>query len=268
MSYRVSFIFQQDGDEDGGWSINLHNTLSSAPAVTNAALFLRQRFQAFVGGGCYCNEIRVANMSNARDVAQTPFFGGNPALGNATTDANFQNVAALLKLQTSQGNSVSMWIKGIPMRCITGGGHLSLTPTDNTNMNAIIAILTNNLSGWACYCLSRTTPKTMITAATVAGVVTAPGHGLNGSLPIKISRTTGIENLNNTWSITVIDANNVQLIANGRQPLSGAFTGGGVLYELFSDTFFITAANVARASSRKTGRPSRLLSGRRKTRKA
>lgn len=268
MAYRVSFIFQQDADEDGGWSVNLHNTLTNVTAVATSAYALRAKLMGFVGGGCYCNEIRAANMANARDVAQYPFYGSNPPLGNSTTDANFQNVAVLLKLATSQGNSVSMWVKGVPMNCLQGGGRLALTPTSQLNMNAVTTELENPARGWACYCQDRTIPRTGITAATSAGVVTAPGHGLTGTNTIKVSRTTGIVNLNNTWKCSVIDNNNVQLQMQGGKPLSGAYTGGGSLYLLFSDTFSIADAIVSRASSRKTGRPSRLLSGRRKTRKA
>jgi hypothetical protein len=268
MAYRVSFLFTQAGDEDGGWSINLVNSGTTTTQVISVATALRALFMGFVGGGCYCDEIRMASLANARDVASFPFYGANPAAGNATTDANFQNVAALVKLNTSQGNSVSMWIKGVPMNCLTGGGHLNLTAAANNAMSAIENALENNANGWCCECQNRALLHITITNATSAGVVTAPAHGFAGTGKYKISRTSGITNLNNDWIASVTDANTMQLFLNPRQPLSGFYTGGGAIWLLQPVVYQIVDANLARATSRKTGRPRNLLSGRRKTRKS
>lgn len=262
--FRVSFFFSQQGDRLGGWSENYWNNLSSQSAVTAAAVALQQLLWSIKGNGVNAPYIRISQVGNFRSAFILNTNLTSVATG-ASNDADFVDTAGLIRYFGPAPYFTNQWTRGIPDNCVTTGGRFVPTTAFVTNFNALSTALQAGGNGWVLRNLNQSNPRKVITAVTLAGVVTATAHGFSTGNYVRISRTGGIPGLNQVWLITVIDTNTFQLVGVPAGGFTGNYTKPGTA-QLQSWIFqAITSATVLRATKHNTGRPFGLLSGRRRT---
>lgn len=120
--------------------------------------------------------------------------------------------------------------------------------------------------GWRLYAQDKGIAFTNVTAVTLPGVVTSPGHGLLTGDHTRISRTKGIVGLNRIWLVTKIDNDTFQLNVPPAGGFVGALTAPGKSQKQSRAFQTLTDAQIIRTTEHKVGRPFGLFSGRRKRR--
>jgi hypothetical protein len=263
--FRVSFFFTQQGDRLGGWSENYWSNLSSVAGVQAAAMTLQQALWQTKGNGVNAPYIRISQVGAFRSAFIVNTNLTSVPLGNAA-DADISTTALLLLLTGPVPYTARQWLRGIYDNAVTLAGHYNPSAGYATVINNLFTTLSQASNGWVLRNLNQANLKQLITAVTLPGVVTVPGHGFATGQVIRISRTGGITGLNGTWHITVIDANTFQLIGVPAGGFVGRYTKSGTaqlqtyLYQA------ITGGSVLRATKHNVGRPFGQLTGRRKRR--
>ena len=263
--FRVSFFWTQQADRLGGWSENFWNNLTSFSAAQTAALALQTALWNSKGNGVLGPYIRISQVGNFRS-AQVINTNLTSTATGASSDADYPTTALLLFLASTQPYFSRQWLRGNPDNQVSSGGHFTPTAGYVTLINAITNILVTASNGWVLRNLNQGSAKQLITAVTLAGVVTVPAHGFATGNTIRISRTGGIPGLNALWKITVIDSNTFQLVGVPVGGFTGGYTKPGTA-QLQSFIYqAITGGGIARASKHNVGRPFGQLTGRRRRR--
>ncbi len=263
MPFRVSFFFEVKGDLSSGGSLNFWNNSGDVSAVVTAAKFLRTNLNNATGAGFNWPFIRIADVSNFRAVTPLKFVT-NSVAGGTERDADFVNTAGLLKVYGPEPYVVSQWFRGLEDGSFNRDGRWLPQALQQNALNTVFATFTDSGWGWCIRTQNKQTPRKVIQAVTLGGIVTIDGHGYATADRVRISRTKGIPGLNQIWTVQRIDSNNFQLIAIPIGGFTGGYTGPGkaqlqvLLYQA------IRKAEIVRATSHKTGRPFGLSSGRRK----
>lgn len=261
--FRVSFFFTQQGDRLGGWSVNFWNNLSSVAGVQAASLTLQSAIYKWMGLGNNAPYIRISQVGNFRSAFIVNTNNTSTVTGGVN-DADFVDTALLVRLIGPQPYTANMWLRGIPDAAVSSAGRYLPRAQDVTALNNIIAQLTQASNGWVVRNLNQSNAKQLITAVTLAGVVTVPAHGFSSGNTVRISRTGGVPGLNKVWKITVIDSSNFQLIGVPTGGFTGGYTKPGTaqlqtyLYQA------IQGVTPLRATKHNTGRPFGQLTGRRR----
>jgi hypothetical protein len=265
MAFRCSFFFTQQGDLLSGGSINFYNQQGDQSAVVTAARNLLAALYSLTGLGCNWPNARIADLQNFRSVViikntRTSVPGGTNA------DADFINTAGLLKVRGPGAYVVNQWMRGLTDGCFRQDGRWDPDGFTTGAFGPFHDQLVSSGNGWCIRAQNKATPKKLITAVTLTGQVTIPAHGYTGTPKIRISRTGGMPGLNKVWITTVVDANNLQLVAIPVGGFTGGYTKPGTAQLQDAVFLAITDAQIVRATSHRTGRPFGQSSGRRRTR--
>lgn len=261
--WRVSFYFSQQADRLGGWSENFWNNQSSVDGVTAAATTLQNALYQLKGFGVDAPYIRISQVGNFRSAFVINTLLQSTATG-APNDADFPTNAILFRLNSTQPYFNNQWLRGIWDNVVSKGGHYIPTAGWTSLFNSFMSQLTVTTNGWVTRNLNQTNLKQLITAVTLAGVVTVPTHGYITGQQIRISRTGGIVGLNKIWKIVKIDNDTFSLVAPPAGGFSGAYTKPGTAQlQAYLYQSILGSQNV-RASKHNTGRPFGQLTGRRR----
>lgn len=265
--FRVQFFWTQQASRLGGWSENFWNNQSSTTGVQKAAANLQEQLFFCKGWGVNGPWIRISQVPASRKAQPIPtnltsaFTGGN-------NDADYPTSALLMKFTgATTGQVVNQWMRGIPDSVVNTGGRYDPSKANfGRNFTNMVSLLTTPSNGWCVRVNPPANAQILITAVTLAGVVTAPGHGIVGKGTVRISRTGGIPGLNGAWSVTVIDTNNLQLLAIPGGAFSGSYSKIGYIRNQTWILDPIANCTIQYATEHKVGRPFGQLTGRRRKR--
>jgi hypothetical protein len=269
MGFRVSVFFtQQVATQTGGWTENYWNNLTDASALaTVMANWLPLRF-ALTGYGISITAYRSQDLSTFRAALPVPLGTQySTQFQNLPSDGDYPTTKGLLRFFGPTKYLTNQWLGGVQDANVTRGGTWTPSPSYLVALNAWFAHLAAGGNGWCIYSQDKSVVKTLVTAVTALGQVTSVGHGLASGQKVRISRTHGITGLNKVWTVaSIIDSSNFQIA-----PPVGGFAGSlqnplGTAQRQSRILQAISSAIVVRATKHNTGRPSFLLSGRRKKR--
>jgi hypothetical protein len=274
MSFRTTIRnVQQAGDKTGGWGESFWNNTSDLTAMITLSTALRQALNDVKGNEDKLPSMRISNPDTFRLVKLVNFAGAFGSFPSVYGDADYPSTALMLKLSAPGPYTSNQWIRGIPDQIVTAGG--TYTPGGRpgwlAKMNTLLGILMSGSNGWSIRGLNRAIPRVPITGVNLTtGVVTCPNHALGGAGAIAKTRISGFKipkGLNQVWRVTVIDANSFQL--NFYAPPAVTVVPFGVNPTSRAQLFIyvpIQTAEIIRATSHYTGRPTALLGGRRRNR--
>ncbi len=268
MPYRVSFFLKQQGDLEFGWSLNFWYPGTQIASAVAAVTDLRAALFAMTGNGVQVPRVRISNIDNFRLIQLIRYPDESFGVTTPAIEADFVNTAFELVLTGANGAIVRQQIRGIKDGQIKDGGHYQPNGNALGQLNAFLGLLKSG--GWCLRVLTQAIPKPDVQGISATGVVTAPGHGLGvGVKKVRLSRNGVLPTsfaINRIWKAATIDANTFQLI-EWVQPTGFVFYKSGTYSIQVYGYTTISDARVDRATSHKTGRPTALGSGRRKTRK-
>jgi hypothetical protein len=268
MAFRVSFFFQIQSDIQFGWSMSFWfpgTQLSSAVAATND---LRGALYALTGNRVDLPRVRISNVDNFRLIQIIRYPSEPFPVTTPSIEADFPNTAFELKLTGSGGAIVRQQIRGIKDGQIQDGGRYKPIGNALTQLNTFLGLL--KTGGWQLRCLAQVIPKPPVEIIDATGVVTATGHGLGiGVKKVRLSRNGVLPTsfvINKIWQAKAIDADHFQLLGWVTPPgflfyKPGTYSIQNFAYQAIAD------AVVERGTSHKTGRPTALATGRRRTRR-
>ena len=268
MAFRVSFFFSaQVGKKTGGWSTNFWNNASDLSAVQTAAVALAKALLNLTGYGVAQTAIRIQDLSSFRAVQLLDGVGSSAVIAGNTANMDYPTTALLMQLQGPAKYVARYWLRGIPDSCTDQGGVFTPPAFFSRYLNQLASILTSGGNGWVIRSQDKGQTKTLITAATAAGVITAPAHGLATQDTVRIARTHGIAGLNKIWKIQKVDNDTFQLLPATAGMLVGTLTPPpGTVQKQVPLYQGIFAQTPLRISKHNVGRPFGLLVGRRKRR--
>lgn len=265
MPFRCSFFFTQQADLLAGGSINFYNNSGDMSTAVTASTNLLNALYGLTGKGCNWPNARVADLGNFRAVQLIKNTRTSAPTGT-DLDADFINTAGLLKVRGPGAYVTNQWMRGLTDGCFRQDGRWQPDGFTTGAFGIFHALLTQSGNGWVVRNQNKALTKKLITAVTLTGQITIPTHGYTGQPVIRISRTGGIPGLNKIWQTTIVDANNLQLVAIPIGGFIGGYTkpGKAQLQEPLYQA--ITDVQIVRATSHRTGRPFGQSSGRRKAR--
>lgn len=266
MPFRVSYFFVQQTARAGGWSENFWNGASDLNVAVTKANDLGNALLAVHGHTSYITAIRYSEVGAFRRVAvaeQTMTF--NPQVGNAVV-SDYPTTALLLRMNSAPNYVTNQWIRGIPDSQISAGGFYVPTGTFAQAANALFGVLTTGTNQWAMRVQDKSVPKKAIFSISNTGVVTVPNHGYFDGDYIRVSRVQGFKGANGVWKIQVVDTNSFQLLFWTAPPVGTPMYGNPTAQKQIKTFISPVGAAFIRATEHKVGRPSGVLTGRRRTR--
>jgi hypothetical protein len=276
MPFRVSFQFRVQQALAGGWTENFWNLGNDGSVVANNATALRLKLLSAKGYPIQCPTIRISDLSGFRVVKKLRFPDIRvPTTFNPDLFCDFVTTAYLLKLTgTTAGPPAiavvnNQWFRGGFDGDVTNGGYYVPTAGTVNVMNRLFSEITSGANGWALRVNTRSAAKMTVTAISQAGVVSCTGHGLNTDDKTRLSRVVSPTSLNKIWKVVRISADTFSLVGPPSDiPSTGATVGlNTTSQKQLAQYLQITSATVDRATEHRTGRPTELLIGRRRTRR-
>lgn len=272
MAFKVTFFCTQQSTKTAGWTCNFWNTSADFAACKLRAEDLATYLNGIMGVGAVPVSIRMSEIGAFRRIEFSDLALPQLPL-SATNDPDYPATALLLRLRTTTSAlryTTRQWIRGIPDSDVRSSGRFQPIATHIRNYNAFKAQLLLATNSWAMRVLVKTTPILDVDLITAAGVVTIPGHGYNALLvprKVRISRAKNMAYANKVWRITNLTTDTFQLVGWDPPASLGTYQGGGKSQAQLYDEIAFNEAEFVRATSHKTGRPSNVLSGRRRARK-
>ena len=275
MPFRVSIRKQQlVGPRLAGWSENYWNSLTSLDQTVTQTKELAERLEALTGSQAYITSARISDVSNKRLVKNVR-YGWGPTGVTTNLDGDYPNTALLLKLSTLDPYIVRQWMRGLPDSITSLGGTYQPNnyPGYADAVQKMLTVLTTASNGWSLRILDKNVVPVPISAINLqTGIVNALGHGFGKSGSIVSVRLRGFQfpkQINRVWQCHVIDNDNFQCdfwapIVPAAPALAKKPTARLQSYVMTP----IVLAEVERASSHYTGRPTDLLGSRRRTRRS
>jgi len=271
MAFRVSIFWSMKvGVKIGGWSENWWNTSTDASSVNaDVQSFLPKRWKV-AGYGANIIAYRIQDMTNARAVQPVPLDQYQSTIIGTDSDADYPTQKGLLQLSGPSPYLTKQWLGAIRDDGITLGGQWTPGAVRVKWFNDLFAELTSTAHNWAIRTVQKV-PKIpsppIVTAVTMAGLVSAVGHGLDVGNRVRITRTHGVPGLNRIWTVVVKNSADQFTIT----PPAGGFTGAiveplGLAVKQVTLFQAIKEAKILQVTKHNVGRPFRLFTGRRKRR--
>lgn len=275
MAFRCTFFWVQQGDLLAGWGMSFYNNLASLTAVKAQCDALFPLLNQCTGANNYIPRYRI---SLAGAFRQTLNVKTGLSGGGAVTPSNQSTYAAVdvqIKLTApfmlGVTYNVTEWLRGVRGAALGPAGAWTPSGPYASNFTALFAALTTVANGWCLNVLNKATVPTYgIGVNQTTGVISAPGHGVpvNGK-PYRIRlKGCGFHHyLNNLWWVIAPDANSLQIQQWTAPAIIIPITGKNPSVTL--QTYVnpsIATVQTGITSSHKTGRPTGLLGGRRRTR--
>lgn len=273
VAYKVSFFFSQDAPpRAGGWSENFWNTASDLTAIEARANTLRGSLLSCKGRQTQCLAVRIAEVGGFRRTKILAFTKGEfNAMAPLEWESDYPNTALKLRLleapSATEQQSTTQWFRGIPdYLVVQGGGYVPDAVFLGRAVN-LFNVLTAVNQGWATYTIPGDAPYKVVRAITAAGRVTVQNHGYVDDQLVRISRAKGLTYANKVWRIVSVDLNTFDLQGWDPPVPTPTYTGNGKARTQTLAFNSIVEPRFEFATSHKTGRPFRLLSGRAKKKK-
>lgn len=270
MAFRVQMNWQQQSGRLGGWGESFWSSEAEASVVKVNADALNTLADAAKGIQVIPTSIRISDIAISRSAQNIPIVV-SPGTVTDSNDADYPSTALQLKFSGAGGYTTTQWFRGIPDTIIRNSGRYVPTPGYLKVIKPFLAALTNSANNWSMRCLNKGTAKKVVTNLTLdTGVITCPAHGYGPVGTVVTTRISGFSSpsgVNKVWRATVLTADTLQL--SFWQAITGVNVKGNnptsrlQVYVLIQ----INKAEVVRATSHYTGRPTGLLGGRRRKRK-
>lgn len=268
MAFRVSFFFIQASGRIGGWSENFWSSLTDLTTCQVKAASLKNLLNNLTGAQAYCARYRISDANTFRNVITVELNTAGPQpVGSGNPDADYPSTALQLELRGAPNYKTNQWLRGLPDSVTTTSGTYNPPGYFLTAMSALIAELTSGSNQWSLNVLNVAVVPKLVSGLTNAGVVTCLGHGFATGARVRIKGFKGITGANRVWSITnlTVDTFSLNLYT---PPVGFSVVPGTPTARL--QTYIqpqISGGRVVRVTSHKTGRPTGLLGGRRRTRR-
>ena len=274
-TFKIQVYLIQTARLAGGWSASFYvnTSVSNLLTVVNG---IQAQLDGLTASGVAVPWVRASTIGASRLASVYRYPNALGGSTSVTQSPVVPGVRLLIALASQNGGFTRQWIGGMPTNWLAGGG-LNPAAPNYPAMNAFFTFLvTNN------FVIRKISiqPKTTIQSITVAGLVTAPGHGLavNTQCYVRIGRMVDGVHANGLWVATPISNTQIQLgpsqvlpFVSPPVPTKTAYVTqyGYAGFSIVSPgTLAAPAQNtgVLGATTHKIGRPAYQYSGRRKTR--
>lgn len=271
MAFRVTVFFEQSGDKSGGWSMNFWNNTNDLSLMQPIAQRLVDRLDDMTGVETRPVSVRISEIGAFRRIFQFTPVVSPRGISTAPTTSDYVNTALLMKLGAAPSYQTRQWLRGIHDSVVVEGGKYRATAALMRRYTAFFTYLASGGDNWSLRVQSATAPNKDIEAISGAGVVTITGHGFpatpvggTGLTKVRITRCKGDFFYNGVWSIKNVTTDTFSLVGWVAPGDLQPYRGGGKAILQLPVLVAINGGTFLRATSHKTGRPSNVLTGRRK----
>lgn len=265
--FRVSVVFQQQASVATSWTENFWNAASDYNKCYAQAVAMKQALNAVHGSQAFSNYIRISYWPRGRKLKGVSYPTAAPGIDTEEGNADFPTTAYLVSSTDADGNYTQQWLKGIQDSSVGNGGRYvanAIMPVAFKALKKEICLASNN---WCIRILDPAqTGKTIISIDAALGLINAPAHGYTVGSTIK-GRVSGVLNYplaGGTHWLYVVDADTLQYYpwtaATGVTVKLGNAKVKNLTYILNPITDFI----LERVTKKNVGRPTRVLSGKKK----
>jgi len=288
MPFKIAYRVTMQSTKGAGWSMNFWHPASDWTKARSAALALAPALWNLMGSTAFLPSYRISQVGVFRAV-QNILYPGGTVLSTFNGDADYPSSALLIKLYgTATTNyATEQWIRGIRDEALTKGGIWA--PANSPQTVNAFTVFCNVLvaQGFSLRCLDQTTTgQPVLNFNYSLGTFTTPNNtnpiinpGAGNYVRIKGmgkgSPANGVFAL--SWVIPTLPATPFAQIpgwipstyAPTKVPKKPLCTQQVYIYPLVNNSAGSVSGlggDIIRGTSHKTGRPTEVLSGRRKAR--
>lgn len=244
------------------------NGAGDLATVKGQAQTLMTKLLPLHGPDTYLDSLSIRNVVTRR-LAYHKIYIDKKGTAYGTGDrSDYPTTSILLKFtNNSTGAVVNQHIRGLPDSVCEAGGFYDPNPLYLPVMAAFLGYLESSSDPWQLKINNPANPHTNITGVSDAGVITAVGHGLADGDQVRVSGVTGRTWVNGLWKVVSSTTDTFMLDKAIPPTPNPDYTGGGTVQLKTPLYVAIDVAEVDGCSEHRVGRPSEVLTGRRKTRR-
>ena len=273
--FRVKYTFVQQGDLAGGWTMSFWNKSTDITLVETQARELRSILDQITGSDTKIPAMTIQLVAIKRRTKSIGFPAEAVVVGAPAKPSDLQTSAALLKLSDGGLVNVTMSMRGIPDDVIALGGRLQPAAA---GWNLSVPKLRTALAGgpnvatpWVLRVQDNLQLEHTITAIDpTTRLIRAPLHGIAAG-DVVLVRVKGVKSprtYNGQILVQGIDTNQLEVFNAPIDPtLPPAVFNKASLRKVIYTSADIKEVTFVRAMKRDVGRPTLVLTGRRKTRR-